>query len=173
VSGASTPWSTGLLLLVCAALATIVAVELSGGVPLAPQVTAAAPAVDLGPEPELGTFEPPPPQRFDEISARPLFAPSRRPYEPPALPEAPVPLPVEVAPTPLQLIGVILTEQDRSALIQPLGGRRAIWVREGERLEGWMIEEIGRDRVLLRRDDLMETIALRPDDQASQLGQPR
>jgi general secretion pathway protein N len=165
MSGASTPWSTGLLALVCAALTTIVAVELSGGLPLAPQVTAAAPSVELGPEPALATFEPPPPQRFDEISARPLFAASRRPYEPPVEPEADAPPPVEVPPTALQLIGVVLAEQDRSALVRPEGGDRAIWVREGDRLEGWVIEEITRDRVQLQRDDLMETIALRPDDE--------
>lgn len=166
MSGASTPWSTGLLLLVCAALATVVAIELSGGLPLAPQVTAAAPSVELGPEPELSSFEPPPPQRFDEISARPLFVATRRPYEPPAEAEVEAPPPLEVAPTALHLIGVVLTEQDRSALVRPDGGDRAIWVREGDRLEGWVIGEIARDRVQLQHDDLIETIALRPDDES-------
>jgi hypothetical protein len=169
--GRSTHWLTGLSLLVIAGLGTVVAYELTDGVALAPQVTAAAPASEL-PEatPEPNEFQPPPQRQFNEISARPLFFPSRRPFTPlpeGAAPAAPVAEPAAV----LELIGVLLSDRERAALLQP-AGQGAQWVREQQTVGGWLVEEIAPDRVRLREGDRVELVELR-DDQARDATKPK
>lgn len=105
-------------------------------------------------------FQAPRRREFAEITARPLFSEDRRPYQPPVevAPEA-----APVAAAPLELVGVLLTERRRAALIQPVGGNDPNWVREGERAEGWEIETIEQDRVHLRSGERAEVVELRPD----------
>ena len=137
----STHWLTGLLVLAIAGLGTVVVLELAGSVAIAPEVTAAAPpagAVEapVGP----AKFLPPPERQFDEISNRPLFFPSRRPFVPPATTDS------EPAttddPTSIELIGVLLSEHGRAVLVQPKGQPGAHWVREQQTVAGWLVEEI-------------------------------
>jgi hypothetical protein len=163
VAARSTHWLTGLSLLAIAGLATVVAYELTGGVAIAPEVTAAAPASAM-PEaaPAPSEFQPPPQRQFNEISARPLFFPSRRPFAPPgAEAEAAVAEPAVA----LELIGVLLTDHERAALLQPLGQASALWAREQQTVAGWLVEEIAPDHVRLRDGDQVEVVELR-DDQA-------
>jgi hypothetical protein len=133
--------------------------ELAGGLPIAPQVTAAlpaSPAIDWSHEPTV--FEPPAREELDIIAARPLFSPSRRPVAAQAAePKAPAPLP------PLELIGVLLTDIQQAALIRPRDGGAAAWVRENEAVAGWRIEKIERNRVHLRAGDRLEVVELRAD----------
>ncbi|HSA81419.1 MAG TPA: hypothetical protein VLE23_11405 [Geminicoccaceae bacterium] len=156
---------TGLSLLAIAGLGTIVAYELTGGVALAPQVTAAAPPSAL-PEaaPEPSEFRPPPPRQFNEISARPLFFPSRRPFAAPAAGGTAPALVAEPAAA-LELIGVLLTDHERAALLQPAGQPGAQWVREQQTVAGWLVEEIAPDRVRLREGDRVEVVELRDDQE--------
>jgi hypothetical protein len=172
VVGRSTHWLTGLSLLAIAGLGTVVAYELTGGVALAPEVTAAAPPSAM-PEaaPEPNEFRPPPQRQFNEISARPLFFPSRRPFAPPAGAEAEAAAVAEPA-VALELIGVLLTDQERAALLQPLGEASALWAREQQTVAGWLVEEIAPDRVRLREGDRVEVVELR-DDQAREPVKPK
>jgi hypothetical protein len=161
VVGRSTHWLTGLWSLGIAGLAACVVLELTG-TGIAPEVTAAAPATGL-PEapPEPREFQPPPRREFNEISARPLFFPSRRPFVPPDAPaatQAAVPPPIGV-----ELIGVLLTEQERAALVQPQGEAEAHWLHEGQTVAGWSVEEIAADHVTLRDGDRLELVKLRAD----------
>jgi len=159
-------------LLAIAGLGTVVAYELTGGVAIAPEVTAAAPASAM-PEaaPAPSEFQPPPQRQFDEISARPLFFPSRRPFAPPAGAEAEAAAVAEPA-IALELIGILLTERKRAALLQPAGQPGAQWVREQQTVAGWLVEEIAPDRVRLRDGDQVEVVELR-DDQAREPVKPK
>jgi hypothetical protein len=155
------PWTTALLAVLCAGLSAAVVLELTGGLAFAPEVTAAPPT-----EPQLDSshepleFEPPSRDAVEEIEARPLFSSSRRPF---------VTAEGEVTQTqvgslpPLELIGVLLTERQRAALMQPVGGGEPSWVREGGDVQGWYVEKIERSRVHLRSDDRLDTVELRSD----------
>jgi hypothetical protein len=155
------PWTTAAWAMLCAALGAAVTLELTGGLEFAPEVTAAPPA-----EPSLDRlqepleFEPPSRDGLEEIIARPLFSPSRRPVV--AVEQAAAPAPVEALPS-LVLIGVLLTEHQQAALMQPADGGEPSWVREGGNVQGWRIEKIERSRVLLRSNDRLDTVELRPD----------
>jgi hypothetical protein len=154
-------WTTAALGMLCAGLGAIVVFELTGGLSLAPEVTAApptAPEVDWTREPI--EFEPPSRGELEEIAARPLFSPSRRPFV--AVEEEAPPAPVESLP-PVELIGVLMTEQQRGALVQAAGEAEASWVREGNKVQGWDVEKIENSRVQLRAGDRLETVELRPD----------
>jgi hypothetical protein len=154
------PWTTALLAVLCAGLSAAVVLELTGGLSVAPEVTAAPPKetqLDWSHEPL--EFEPPSRDALDEIEARPLFSASRRPFV--AAEEEVTQTPVGPLPS-LELIGVLLTERQRAALMQPAGGKPS-WVLEGSDLQGWYIEKIERSRVHLRSDDRLDTVELRSD----------
>jgi hypothetical protein len=158
----STHWLTALLLLAIAGLAAVVMLELGGDVAIAPEVTAAARAtVAAEAQAEPKKFQPPPERQFNEITARPLFFPSRRPFVPAAAADSQA-APTD-DPTSVELIGVLLTESERAALVQPKGEPAAHWVREQQTVAGWVIEEIGADRVRLRDGDHVEVVKLRSD----------
>jgi hypothetical protein len=166
MSGRPARWATALLVFVNAGLGAVVVFELTGTLTIAPEVTAAPP-----PSPELesahepAVFEPPAREQLDEIAARPLFSPSRRPFvtaaTEAALPTASAPLP------PLELIGVLLTDQRRAALLRPLDGGAPGWVREDEAVAGWRLEKIERSRVHLAAGDRLEVVELRADTAVS------
>jgi len=159
----STHWLTGLLLLAAAGLGTVIALELAGSVAIAPEVTAAAPAGRAPEAPaEAEQFKAPPERQFEEISNRPLFFPSRRPFVPAAAGSA------EAAPAAdpaaaIVLIGVLLTEERRAALVQAEGEPRAHWVHEQQSIAGRVVEAIAADHVRLRDGDHVEVLKLRPD----------
>ena len=154
-------WSTSLWLLICAGLAGVVILELSSSLPLAPEVTAASPAALPAAAPAPPRFEPPPAGAFADIALRPLFFESRRPFEPQAdveAGEAPVAEPALA----VELVGTLVTEQDRAALLQP-AGESATWRREGDKIAGWRIGTIERERITLRQGEKIETLELRAD----------
>jgi hypothetical protein len=161
MKGRTAPWTTAVLATACAGVGAAVVFELTGGVPLAPEVTAAPPStpqVDWSYEPV--EFTPPSRDEIEEIAARPLFSPSRRPFVAPEEEEAPAP--AESLPE-VQLIGVLLTEQQRAALVQNTEGGDPSWVREGTAVGGWRVEKIEGSRVHLRAGKRLEVVELRPD----------
>lgn len=155
-------WSTSFWLLACAGLAGVVALELSSDLQLAPEVTAAAPATLAGAEPEASRFEPPPPDAFDEIALRPLFFESRRPFVPAPVDAGLVEAPPEEEPLAVELVGTLVSEQSRAALLQP-AGQDASWRREGDKIAGWRIGRIERDGVTLRHGEDSKQLELRAD----------
>jgi hypothetical protein len=160
MSQRSTHWATGIWLVLCAGLGGVVALELSSSLPFAPQVTAALPAAplpDIAPEPAV--FEPPPRSAFGEIAERPLFSTSRRPFLPETEREEAAAPDEQVS---IELVGTLLTEEGRAALLQP-AGQGARWLRPGEKIAGWRVETIERDRITLRLDDEAKTLQLRAD----------
>jgi hypothetical protein len=172
MSARATPWTTAALATACAGLGVAVALELSGGLSLAPEVTAAAPAAaELEWSPEVLEFEPPAADGLEDTTARPLFSPSRRPFV--VTEEAePEPAAGRVLPA-LQLIGVLITADQRAALVQAEDAPAPSWVREGAAIGGWRIEAIEASRVRLRGDDQLEIVELRPDTAVPAASRPK
>jgi hypothetical protein len=87
---------------------------------------------------------------YPAITEHPLFYPARLPWAPPA-PKAAPPAPQAPAPTavhPLQkyqLVGVVISEGARTALLKPSDGSKTVRISEGQQLNGWTLREISRD----------------------------
>jgi hypothetical protein len=157
-------WSAGFWFVVCVGLAAIVVYQLFHSFPLAPTVTAAPPAAPIlervatPPEPRI-----PRDDAVDNIAARPLFSAERRPYVAPPPPRArqAAPAPDQAA-LPFELAGTYLSGADSAALVQA-SGRAPEWLRPGDLIEGWRIDQIKQDQVQLRKGDQEQVLLLRAD----------
>jgi hypothetical protein len=92
--------------------------------------------------------EPAPITVYPAITEHPLFYPTRTPY---VVLKAPAPA-ASAAPelNPLHnytLIGIILSQGVRMALLRPNAGGPTIFAKEGQSVEGWTLHEIRRDRL--------------------------
>jgi hypothetical protein len=93
---------------------------------------------------------PPVSPAYPAIAEHPLFYRTRQPWVPP-LPKAtpPAPLaPAPAAPHPLQkyqLVGVVISEGVRTALLKPSDGSKTVMLSEGQQLNGWTLRAISRD----------------------------
>jgi hypothetical protein len=136
------------LLTASAALAGVVAFELTSGpffVPDPPQevtsvnLAADTPVTPLGARPDISEFA--------EVTARPLFSPSRRPYQPSEEPK------VSIANTQtFDLIGVTISAAERSALLRTrTSNQGVVRVVEGQAVGGWEVRAIEPTQVTLGR----------------------
>ncbi len=111
------------------------------------QVVAAAGPTDAAAAPSFRPFRMPAQQRFAELVERPPFTQSRRPpqvsAEPVARREAPR------RDLKLTLIGVILQPDRQYALVQRPGTKEAVRLARGEKIDGWQVDGILPDRVVL------------------------
>jgi hypothetical protein len=89
-------------------------------------------------------------EEFDVISERTLFAPSRRPpvAAPPPAPviqevEAVVELEPAPDPSDVTLLGIVVSNDDKVALLQLNKTSETLRLRSGESLAGWTVAEIG------------------------------
>jgi hypothetical protein len=88
---------------------------------------------------------------YARVVADNLFDPGRRPTVE-AVPPAPARRrPPAAAPPRLRLMGIVGMPEGRVALLRVPRARAYRRVTEGARVEGWVIEEIGRDTVTLGR----------------------
>jgi hypothetical protein len=114
---------------------------------LAVPAMAGAGPTDAAAAPSFRPFRMPPQQRFSELVERPPFTQSRRPAqvsaEPVARREAPR------RDLKLTLIGVILQPDRQYALVQRPGKKEAQRLARGEKIDGWQVEGILPDRVIL------------------------
>jgi type II secretory pathway component PulC len=86
---------------------------------------------------------------YPAIGERPLFYPNRTRWQPP--PPPPPPPPQVRAPPPLNnymLAGVIVSGNARTALVKAPGGRQTMILAEGQKLDGWTLQEIAETRLL-------------------------
>ncbi len=127
--------------------------------PRLPSRPAAAPATVAVPLRE--SFRPPAAARYQEINARPLFVEARRPEQDEPLPPPPAPEGVE---RPLDLIGVVLLPGRAAALLRPQDPKeKVVRIRQGEQVDGWRLDTVRADRVVLRKgDQVRELPLLRP-----------
>jgi hypothetical protein len=146
------------LALAAAGLAGVVAVQTNRGADIPPpaMVRGEAPGEAAAPDPPE-PYLPRPIESYGGIADRPLFSPSRRPS------------PTGGGATgrsghdSLMLAGVILTTSKRLAMIESkraAGG--AVVVREGQVVEGWSVDSIGADRVVISHNG--EVVELLLDD---------
>jgi hypothetical protein len=122
---------------------------------LSPPVPATRPLVVVpasAPAPTIATL--PPLASFSAIVERPLFSPSRRPT--PGANAAAGPL---VA-SRYQLLGIVATGPKKRAFFAD--GARHVDIAEGERLDGWIVKQIGADSVLLSSPEGEAVLRLKP-----------
>ncbi len=163
--------STGLLIL-CIALGAVVYFELNEERPVQDTGRASATArldrVVL--EPETG-FSMPPRDSYSEIVARPLFSPSRRPAVAPE--EEPQAGEIVATPSGFVLTGVMIAVDDRFALLRRRVPPDMAWVSVGQVIDGWLVEAIEPNRVVLQNGSLREELVLEDRARPSQRKGPR
>ncbi len=136
-----------IMLGVCLALGYVVQDELARGPVLAPAPLGAAAPENIASAPERAGPPTTPIEAFAETLARPLFHASRKPAPKivAAAPEAPA------AQSPvLELVGVVIGPEGRSALIRISTSAELVEVSVGERIDGWRLETIETDRIMLK-----------------------
>ena len=140
--------------------------------PIVPaQSPARAPALPATAEPLK--FTTPPADAFSEISARPVFIPTRRPIPPPAAPSvaaiptpSPPPLPAPPPQLNVALVGIMIGDEGRFALVRPAGSQTVTTLAQGQEIGGWRVFLILPDRIVLRVGSIETEIAfpvLAPD----------
>ncbi len=148
---------TVLLLLLCLGLGYAVYAELGSG-PADPAdltVTKVAPEPAAVP-PAEPAFTLPPLGDFSETVARPLFLPSRRPLAPAE--DAPA---EAVTRDLFTLMGVIISADERMALVKRRKTGEVLRLIEGQRVDGWLVEAIMPDRLALSHGEEAEEVVLK------------
>jgi general secretion pathway protein N len=153
-----------LLAVLCLVLAVVVYHELAGTesqVAAGPGPVVAGGAPPLPPQPVFAPLAPF--ETFAEVIRRPLFSPTRQP-SPEAVKET-------QGNANFALLGVIISDDGKIALVQH--GRPPAMTRltEGQAVEGWTVQSILPDRVMLRHGATEQEIKLK--DRPAQPAQPR
>jgi general secretion pathway protein N len=113
---------------------------------------------------------------LDATRSRPLFTPSRKaPAPPPKAAEAPAPeqeAPQKPAapkaePGQFVLMGVVAGEAESIALLRYKKTGEMLRMRKGDVFDGWQLEEVEADRVVLRKDEAEEELVLFDEDDKS------
>ena len=148
-----------LLIALCLALGYHVWRTLEAG-PIAIDADAAPtpPAAAVVDTPEALT-ELPPIDVFSETVARPLFMATRRPPEPEEV-EATVESVAGVERNLFNLFGVVISEDERVALVTRRRGGDFLRLVVGQRIDGWLVVTIKPDSMTLSRDDETEVLKL-------------
>jgi hypothetical protein len=148
------------LFLLCLGLGYVVYTELqSGPVELgAMAVPAERPEPAPAPSPEPA-FTLPPLADFAETLERPLFLPSRRPLAPDE--EAPNQTATVPGRNLFTLMGVIISPDERMAIMKRRKGGEILRVVEGQWTDGWLVEAILPDRIALRHGEETEEVEIK------------
>jgi hypothetical protein len=127
--------------------------------------------------------------QLDSLSATrslPLFTPSRTPpvVAPPAEPEEVAAAPqepppaVEAQPPPLQLIGIILTDADQTALLRNTSTGETLRLASGDRFEDWTMKIVDARSIVFQSGDrvqdmkMFETFTSPPPPSGEPSGEP-
>ena len=121
-------------------------------------MTAAIKPAKIPALPAAQAFQMPPIEDFGETLDRPLFSKIRRP--PPPEPDAPAEEPKKKQTVKVRLAGVVISPKERVALVQGPRGREITRLREGQEIEGWVLEAILADRIVLRFGELREEVKI-------------
>lgn len=104
--------------------------------------------------------------KLHDTVGRPLFERKRRPVEPPvarvpvAIPPT-LPIPPRAAdPNALTLQGILMSESRAIALLMRTQTSQNVRVQEGDTVDGWTIERIEPQRVILRQGDTQIALQL-------------
>jgi general secretion pathway protein N len=136
-----------LLLGVCVALGYVVVDELGRHADTPPAPNGAAAPEKIAPLPKRTAPRAQPIKAYSETLRRPLFDASRKP--PPPAPSGTTEAPSAESPT-VKLVGVVILPEGRSALIRVPSSVDLVEVSVGERIDGWRLEAIETDRIVLK-----------------------
>lgn len=101
----------------------------------------------------------PPRNHFSQLIERPPFSATRRPPQPRRVVTVTKPQPV---PKPrIILVGTFVNSSSGVAVIQRPGADKQLRLSLGENLDGWTLESIKRDRIVLRAKDEVFEVLLR------------
>jgi general secretion pathway protein N len=113
----------------------------------------------------------PPMEAFSEVTRRPLFSSTRQPPPPEAVKET------QGNSSTFALLGIIISDGGRIALIEYGRPPAMVRLKEGQAVEGWTLQSILPDRVVLQRGATDQELKLKDragqPAQAGQPGQPR
>jgi hypothetical protein len=155
--------TTAFLVFLCCSLFFVIIYELTGINAVVLPLGAAVPPTPYQPtvpprEYTSSSFE-----AFSEISKRPLFTRSRRPF-------APHVQPARIESFDLVLVGVLITKKQQWALLQPLQSEdtseedgayhRLTKAHQGQMVNGWLLEKIEENRAMVRKGDLVRILQL-------------
>lgn len=146
------PAATLLLLVLCAALAFVIDMEAQQALP--PAALASESATPAPPYQTTPTFTVPPFEAFAEVTRRPLFSPTRRPAVTLA----------QDQPIDFRIVGIIISSEQRHALLAHGRPPKIAHVTQGQTLDGWTVRSILDDRITLTR--AQHEIELKPSDKA-------
>ena len=97
---------------------------------------------------------------------RPIFSPSRRPPPPPAMPVIAKPVerakPAEPENPPLVLVGTVVGEDTRIAVMVEQATENVVKLRVNESHQGWTLQSIQGREVTLQKDRKSSVLALAP-----------
>lgn len=176
----STIWTIALLVLV-GLLSLLIYQQLNTGYELPqPEEQGAAPQVPEITDSSSAIHGLPPLEMYQEIIERPLFIDTRRPWDPeegtagsgtPEESETQEPMADELPPW--DLIGVMISPVMRSALLWDFTKNEAFRMEEGAALEGWEVEQVHPDGIVLSRGPQQHQLELRDYEQDQpQVAQP-
>jgi hypothetical protein len=127
-------------------------------------ISSAASSMPVGSEPDAAAQLPPPDPKdaYASVADRPLFRPQRRPEEDVDPDEQPALEPdVLTSLDGMNLSAVIITPTLVSAWVQDPNQPRLRRLRIGDDLEGWSVQTILPDRILLERQGEQDALILR------------
>lgn len=159
---------TALLLLACALLAAIVALEWHG---FSQPTGVGTRSGEVAPQTGGGTalarteFTAPDIKTFDEILERPLFREGRTPPPPPVV-KATVVKNIVQKPR-LTLEGVAISPEVRVAVVRDLGSNSLLQLREGMEHQGWRVEQVTRAGATLKNGEQTHELILAEDRQGA------
>jgi general secretion pathway protein N len=164
---ATRPGVALLLSVLCLAFGMVIYYELGVAGDKAPQ--APMPAVGgtvppLPPQPASSSL--PPIDSFAEVTRRPLFSPTRQPPPPEAVKDT------QGNANNFALLGIVISNGARVALIEYGRPPALARLQEGQAVEGWTLQSILPDRVVLQHG-ASEQQEVKLKDRAGQPAQPR
>ncbi|HEB94874.1 MAG TPA: hypothetical protein ENI96_00390 [Sedimenticola thiotaurini] len=114
----------------------------------------------------------PPVGDFAAVVEHPLFTPDRTPHQSPSPAQEGATSPSSARPGggPFLVVGIVVTAEERLAILRPAGGRGpAVRVREGDSLGEWRVRRIDARQVVLGRGAATDVLKLN-DDRLDQAG---
>jgi len=159
--------SPGRLLVIASLLALCawLGVELNEQLNASPAVSGApAPKAAKGPDVRLAApsgqaFSMPAMAALAEMVDRPLFFEGRkRPVD--DAPVAGVTVPESKPANKVVLTGIVISPDEKVALVKSLGTKEAVSLTVGQRIDSWKLEEIRADRILIRWGDQVEEVKI-------------
>ncbi|MEA3278337.1 MAG: type II secretion system protein N [Pseudomonadota bacterium] len=101
-------------------------------------------------------------EEFAVVTERPLFLPDRRPpSEEEGAEDVQEQSPDGLDPKRLNLNAVVITPTESSAWVRDAAMNKVVRLRLGDELEGWSVQEILSDRLVLERQGETDTLILR------------